>query len=171
MSAGADFKVLSAVPNSRRCYPANGSVTNSRRKSQSLLTALYQRIITPHGPLARYLQSRSFRKRTNAKSYLLAVASYSFGYWHFMGGGRSVRRHSNQDMKRRAFIVAAAGWGAAAAWGSPVPHRSKARWRERRELFPEGVASGDPDSNSVLFWTRYSGSGKASPPDPGGCGR
>ncbi len=63
-------------------------------------------------------------------------------------------------MKRRAFIVAAASWGAAAAWGWPVPRRSQGLWRERRELFPEGVASGDPDSNSVLFWTRYSGSGK-----------
>src|SRR3954469_15970021 len=63
-------------------------------------------------------------------------------------------------MKRRAFIVAAAGWGAAAVWGSPVPRPSQGLWRERRELFPEGVASGDPDSNSVLFWTRYSGSGK-----------
>src|SRR4051812_2638488 len=63
-------------------------------------------------------------------------------------------------MKRRAFIVAAAGWGAAAVWGSPVPRPSQSPWRERRELFPEGVASGDPDSNSVLFWTRYSGSGK-----------
>src|ERR1043166_6512933 len=66
-------------------------------------------------------------------------------------------------MKRRAFIVAAASWGAAAAWGSPVPRRSKARWRERREVFPEGVASGDPDSNSVLFWTRYSGSHSGKP--------
>jgi alkaline phosphatase D len=63
-------------------------------------------------------------------------------------------------MKRRAFIVAAASWGAAAVWGWPVPRRSQGLWRERRELFPEGVASGDPDSNSVLFWTRYSGSGK-----------
>src|SRR3954468_5040047 len=63
-------------------------------------------------------------------------------------------------MKRRAFIVAAAGWGAAAVWGSPVPRPSQSPWRERREIFPEGVASGDPDSNSVLFWTRYSGSGK-----------
>ncbi len=61
-------------------------------------------------------------------------------------------------MKRRAFIVAAAGWGAVAAWGSPVPRPSKSRWHERREFFREGVASGDPDSNSVLFWTRYSGS-------------
>ena len=63
-------------------------------------------------------------------------------------------------MKRRAFIVAAAGWGAVAVWGWPVPRRSQGLWRDRRELFPKGVASGDPDSNSVLFWTRYSGSGK-----------
>src|SRR5438477_4420373 len=63
-------------------------------------------------------------------------------------------------MKRRAFIVAAASWGAAAVWGWAVSRPSAGLWRERRELFPEGVASGDPDSNSVLFWTRYSGSGK-----------
>jgi alkaline phosphatase D len=63
-------------------------------------------------------------------------------------------------MNRRAFIVAAASWGASAAWGWPVPRRSQSVWRERRVLFPEGVASGDPDSNSVLFWTRYAGSGK-----------
>jgi alkaline phosphatase D len=66
-------------------------------------------------------------------------------------------------MNRRAFIVAAASWGAAAVWGWPVPRRSQALWRERRELFPEGVASGDPDSNSVLFWTRYSGSHSGKP--------
>ncbi len=65
-------------------------------------------------------------------------------------------------MNRRAFIIAAAGWGAAAAWGFPVPRRSKTGWRERRQLFPEGVASGDPDSNSVLFWTRYPSSGKSA---------
>ena len=65
-------------------------------------------------------------------------------------------------MNRRTFIVAAAGWGAAAAWGFPVPRRSKTAWRERRQLFPEGVASGDPDSNSVLFWTRYPSSGKSA---------
>jgi len=32
---------------------------------------------------------------------------------------------------------------------------SQTPWREQRELFPEGVASGDPESNSVLLWTRY----------------
>ena len=65
-------------------------------------------------------------------------------------------------MNRRAFIIAAAGWGAAAAWGFAEPRRSKTAWRERRQLFPEGVASGDPDSNSVLFWTRYPSSGKSA---------
>ena len=25
---------------------------------------------------------------------------------------------------------------------------------ERRDLFPQGVASGDPTSNSVILWTR-----------------
>ena len=63
-------------------------------------------------------------------------------------------------MNRRAFIFAAASWGATVAWGWPAPRRSQTAWRERRQLFPEGVASGDPDSNSVLFWTRYPGSGK-----------
>ncbi|HEY2840972.1 MAG TPA: alkaline phosphatase D family protein [Pirellulales bacterium] len=63
-------------------------------------------------------------------------------------------------MNRRTFILAAASWGAAAAWGWSAPRRSKIAWRERRHLFPEGVASGDPDSNSVLFWTRYPSSGK-----------
>ncbi len=28
------------------------------------------------------------------------------------------------------------------------------RWRERREVYPEGVASGDPAPDSVILWTR-----------------
>ena len=28
------------------------------------------------------------------------------------------------------------------------------QWPERRDLYPEGVASGDPDPNSVILWTR-----------------
>ncbi len=27
-------------------------------------------------------------------------------------------------------------------------------WREREDLYPEGVASGDPDASSVILWTR-----------------
>ena len=31
---------------------------------------------------------------------------------------------------------------------------SRTPWRERRESYPEGVASGDPTPDSVLLWTR-----------------
>ena len=44
--------------------------------------------------------------------------------------------------------------GATAAWGKPLGAVSGVSWHERREFYPEGVASGDPDSNSVLLWTR-----------------
>jgi alkaline phosphatase D len=49
----------------------------------------------------------------------------------------------------------AALFGASAAWGSPFSKPSAIDWRERRDLYPEGVASGDPDSQSVLLWTRH----------------
>ena len=55
---------------------------------------------------------------------------------------------------RRAFLQMAAAMGATVAWGNPFGTKSNIAWRERRDLFPEGVASGDPDSNSVLLWTR-----------------
>jgi|SRR5271154_842090 len=55
---------------------------------------------------------------------------------------------------RRSFLAMAAAIGATAAWSNPFGTRSHITWRERRDLFPEGVASGDPDSNSVLLWTR-----------------
>jgi alkaline phosphatase D len=52
--------------------------------------------------------------------------------------------------------------GASAAWGKPSPTQSKISWHERRDLYPEGVASGDPDSHSVLLWTRRApGNGKS----------
>src|SRR3954469_10418077 len=57
-------------------------------------------------------------------------------------------------ISRREFIYLAAIFGASAAWSMPFPKASAVHWRERRDLFPEGVASGDPDSNSVLLWTR-----------------
>ena len=54
---------------------------------------------------------------------------------------------------RREFIRSAAAMGAAWVWTGPA-RASRSRWREQRNLYPEGVASGDPDSNSVIFWTR-----------------
>jgi alkaline phosphatase D len=55
---------------------------------------------------------------------------------------------------RRSFIEMAIALGATAAWGSPYAARSNVSWRERRDLYPEGVASGDPEPDSVLLWTR-----------------
>ncbi|THD60095.1 alkaline phosphatase D family protein [Phenylobacterium sp.] len=55
---------------------------------------------------------------------------------------------------RRAFIASAAALGAAAAWARPVAARSRRPWTERRDLYPQGVASGDPEPSSVILWTR-----------------
>ena len=56
---------------------------------------------------------------------------------------------------RRDFAKLAASMGATAALGEPVAKQSRVRWRERPAAYPEGVASADPDSNSVLLWTRH----------------
>jgi alkaline phosphatase D len=58
------------------------------------------------------------------------------------------------SITRRAFLTMAAAMGATAAWGRPFGKKSQTPWHERRDLFPQGVASGDPDSDSVLLWTR-----------------
>jgi alkaline phosphatase D len=58
------------------------------------------------------------------------------------------------SMNRRAFAKLAVAIGATAAWGDLFGEPSRTAWRERRESFPEGIASGDPDSSSVLLWTR-----------------
>ena len=56
-------------------------------------------------------------------------------------------------LSRRHFIQAAAAIGASLAWVGPA-HASRTKWSERRDLYPEGVASGDPDPHSVILWTR-----------------
>ncbi|WP_372787048.1 alkaline phosphatase [Phenylobacterium sp.] len=55
---------------------------------------------------------------------------------------------------RRRFLSLAAAIGASAAWGGAKAAPSKFKWTERRDLFPEGVASGDPQGDSVILWTR-----------------
>ena len=42
----------------------------------------------------------------------------------------------------------------ASALFCPTDCPGSVEWRERRDLYPEGVASGDPTSDSVLLWTR-----------------
>jgi alkaline phosphatase D len=58
------------------------------------------------------------------------------------------------DLNRREFLAHAAALGVAAAWGSATARASRVAWNERRDLYPEGVASGDPQADSVILWTR-----------------
>ena len=64
------------------------------------------------------------------------------------------------SVTRRKFMELAASFGACLAWRSTYARDSRIVWRERRELYPQGVASGDPHSDSVILWTRR-------PPSPG----
>jgi alkaline phosphatase D len=57
-------------------------------------------------------------------------------------------------LSRRRFLASAAAMGASVAWAGRAHEARPRAVRERRDLFPEGVASGDPDSVSVLLWTR-----------------
>jgi alkaline phosphatase D len=63
---------------------------------------------------------------------------------------------------RRRFLSLAAAIGASAAWGGTRAAPSKLKWTERRDLFPEGVASGDPQGDSVILWTRRPPAGGAA---------
>ena len=55
---------------------------------------------------------------------------------------------------RRDFLASALAIGATGLWAGAAAKPSTLPWRENRALFPEGVASGDPDPNSVILWTR-----------------
>ncbi len=57
-------------------------------------------------------------------------------------------------LSRRQFLEAAAAIGATVAWGGAEARPSRTRWRERRDLYPEGVASGDPAPDGAILWTR-----------------
>jgi len=56
-------------------------------------------------------------------------------------------------ISRRSFLKTAAAIGASLAWVEPA-RGSRVHWNERRDLYPQGVASGDPDPHSVILWTR-----------------
>ena len=55
---------------------------------------------------------------------------------------------------RRQFLHAASAVGATLALGVPRAFARGATWTERREFYPQGVASGDPAPDSVILWTR-----------------
>jgi hypothetical protein len=46
-------------------------------------------------------------------------------------------------MNRRESLTVAAAIGAHGAWGFRSPRPSRSAWQDRRDLYPEGVASGD----------------------------
>jgi alkaline phosphatase D len=56
-------------------------------------------------------------------------------------------------ISRRDLLKAALAIGASLAMGG-LARASRVLWRERRDLYPQGVASGDPDPRSVILWTR-----------------
>ena len=60
-------------------------------------------------------------------------------------------------ISRREFLAIAAALGASAAFRRVASVPSRIQWRERRDLYPEGVASGDPQPDSVILWTRRPG--------------
>src|SRR5215468_3671078 len=55
---------------------------------------------------------------------------------------------------RRRFVASAAALGASFVACRARPRPASAGWKERRDLYPEGVASGDPEPDGVLLWTR-----------------
>jgi len=63
-------------------------------------------------------------------------------------------------LTRRTSLGMAAALRATSVWGRSWGTKSQMAWLERRDLFPQGVASGDPDSHSVLLWTRRGASPK-----------
>ena len=61
---------------------------------------------------------------------------------------------------RRTFFASAALLGLDAVWAGRLTDSPHPAWTERRALYPEGVASGDPDENSVILWTRREFAGR-----------
>lgn len=58
-------------------------------------------------------------------------------------------------MNRRLFLASAASIGVIGIWASRLAAApSRVAWREDPKLFPQGVASGDPDEHSIMLWTR-----------------
>jgi alkaline phosphatase D len=66
------------------------------------------------------------------------------------------------NISRRGFIQTAFALGATAVVARAAAKPSRRSWRERRDLYPEGVASGDPNPDSVLLWTRFPAVGPTS---------
>jgi alkaline phosphatase D len=60
----------------------------------------------------------------------------------------------SEQTTRRSLLAQAAAMGAALAFGRSCAHGTAGPRAERRDLYPQGVASGDPAPDSVILWTR-----------------
>lgn len=60
----------------------------------------------------------------------------------------------SEPTTRRALLKQATALGAALAFGQSCAHTPTSPRTERRDLYPQGVASGDPAPESVILWTR-----------------
>src|SRR5262245_22634219 len=57
-------------------------------------------------------------------------------------------------LDRRDFLAQATALGVALAFGHATARQRRGPLAERRDLYPQGVASGDPAPDSVILWTR-----------------
>src|SRR5689334_23160087 len=60
----------------------------------------------------------------------------------------------SRQTTRRSLLAQASAVGAALAFGQSCAHTPTGDRTERRDLYPQGVASGDPFPDSVILWTR-----------------
>lgn len=60
----------------------------------------------------------------------------------------------SEQTTRRSLLKQAAALGAALAFSQSCAHTPTGPRTERRDLYPQGVASGDPAPESVILWTR-----------------
>ena len=67
---------------------------------------------------------------------------------------RTVWGALSRPMNRREAVATAFAIGASLAWPFRGERRSLGAWRECRECYPQGVASGDPGADGVILWTR-----------------
>jgi alkaline phosphatase D len=58
------------------------------------------------------------------------------------------------ELSRRDFLAQASALGVALAFGQGCAPLPREQVVERRDLYPQGVASGDPAPDSIILWTR-----------------
>jgi alkaline phosphatase D len=73
-----------------------------------------------------------------------------------------MRGNKPSDLNRRQFAALAGAFGAVLATSGKASASARL-WKERRDLYPEGVASGDPQHDSVVLWTRRPATDERAP--------